>query len=685
MTPTTTTKKQTGFWAKSKDSCVAFVPGFLVLAGLFLIMRLFELTYDAILHHGNEFFFSVLLTGIVKDLSFLLGTGFLLYVIFWVGYLIRPKLASVVFIIAGTLLCIIQLGLIQYFQVSFNLLGGDLWGYKIADIKQTVGAAGVSIWVIIVLLLALVGIALALKKLPVRIRLSKTVSYLLVILLILMVPLKPSLKASRLRLNNEYANNLSVNKLYYFYTGSMEHFYPEPILLDIYSAAYSGDYDNAPGTAALTKFSYVDEGQYPFLHKDETPNVLSPFFNKGATPPNIVIIIVEGFGRAFVNSGASLGNYTPFLDSLSHASLYWENCLSTSGRTFSVLPSLLGSLPFGRRGFAELGDSMPQHLSLLSLLKHNGYSTSFYYGGDAHFDNMDLFMHKSNIGNIYDIKSFPPGYVKLPAGSSGVTWGYGDKELFRWYLNSRPQQQAAPQASVLLTVATHSPFIVNDEDLYLKRFEQRLTELHLSDDELQKARTFAKQYASVLYTDDALRGFFKAYAQRPDYANTIFMITGDHQMPELPLGSKIDRYHVPFIIYSPLLSRSAKFSAIASHFDVTPSILTLLKNNYQLATPSLVSWIGAGLDTSRAFRNIHSYPMMQDKNDLIDFVQGKNMINNNTLFDIDSRLRLSADDSRELLNRLSGAFDRFKEKNLQILNGAKLVPDSIYTFYSPGK
>jgi len=124
---------------------------------------------------------------------------------------------------------------------------------------------------------------------------------------------------------------------------------------------------------------------------------LSPFFKGKPYPSNIVIVVVEGLGRAFTNDGAYLGNFTPFIDSLSGKSLYWKNFLSEGGRTFAVLPSILGSLPFAKKWFLELGDGMPAHLSLLSLLKYNGYHTSFYYGGDSKFDNMQASLQKNEL------------------------------------------------------------------------------------------------------------------------------------------------------------------------------------------------------------------------------------------------------------------------------------------------
>jgi uncharacterized sulfatase len=71
-----------------------------------------------------------------------------------------------------------------------------------------------------------------------------------------------------------------------------------------------------------------------------------------------------------------------------------EQFLSEGGRTFAVLPSILGSLPFGKSGFNDLGNNMPVNNSLIGIMKRAGYHTAFYYGGDSKFDNMKLFLQK---------------------------------------------------------------------------------------------------------------------------------------------------------------------------------------------------------------------------------------------------------------------------------------------------
>ena len=148
------------------------------------------------------------------------------------------------------------------------------------------------------------------------------------------------------------------------------------------------------------------------------------------------------------------------------------------------------------------------------------------------------------------------------------------------------------------------------------------------------------------------------------------------------MKTKIDRYHVPLIIYSPLLKQPAQFESISTHFDVTPSVVSLLKNRYHIETPSLVSWLGSGLDTSRAFRNIHAYPFMQTKTEIIDFIAENKMLNDDDLFRISSTMDLEFDNNPVMAYKMRRSFDSFKQQNQQVINGAKLIPDSIYAKYA---
>lgn len=652
---------------------------------LLALTRAFEIIFVGLAHGFPRHTGAVAFTSLEYDLLYFLKATWWLFMVYFLLSLISRKLANTIYITVAILLIVIEMGLIQYFSTALVPLGADLFGYSMAEIRQTVGAAGsLNLRMVIGLLIMLVLLALAFRFLPSRLRPGRYVSASLALAALLTVLLRLQQWMPPPSTGSEFTNNLVLNKCDYFFSRSDAYFFPPaPNENDIYADSYIGDFGNDGGSGETVQFHYVDDQQYPFLHADSTPDVLSAFINKGPSPPDIVLVIVEGLGRAFTNEGAYLGNFTPFLDSLAGESLYWENFLSEGGRTFAVMPSIMGSLPFGKNGFAELGNSMPPDLSLLSLLKLNGYYTAYYGSFDSHFDNTDIFLHKQFIDAVNDEKTFPAGYSKLPASTGGFTWGYGDKELYRRFFELYDRLDKHPSLSVLQTVATHSPFLVPDENYYLQDFESRMSLLGFNVQQKKDHEDYKLQYASILYMDDAMRELFNEFKKRPGFGNTIFLITGDHRMPEIPMSTKIDRYHVPLIIYSPLLKRTAKFSSISTHFDITPSLLSFLKTNYGIRTPSLVSWMGSGLDTARNLRNIHAYPLMQTKSNLVDFVMGDYMINNDDLYQIGPDLDLEPLTDPAKLNQLKAAFGRFKERNNLFIGTLKLIPDSTLSKYHP--
>lgn len=657
-----------------------FIPRIIILWILFILLRVLELVYNSNSHGVPQHLLTIVFYALLNDIILLASLAPYLLLMYLLLYIIGRRVANIGFTVVVTILCLVQAALVQYFSTTLVPLGGDLWQYSMADIKQTMGAAGgVPISAISIFIVLIAACIFLFSALPNRVKLRPVLSLSLLAILLIIAFVNNGQASPTL---TEYNNNLTLDKLYFFCQGSIAHFKPKNEDLDIYADSYIGDYEfDSKTDSAVVTFKYIDEANYPFLHKDETPDVLSAFIKTTNARPNIVILLVEGLGRAFTCEGGYLGNFTPFIDSLSRHSLYWENFMSEGGRTFAVLPSVLGSLPFAKNGFCELGNSMPNHLGLLSLLRHNGYHTAFYYGGDAHFDLMDIFLKHGAINEINDIHTFPAGYVKIP-GNNGFSWGYGDKELFRRYFETK-QNATQPYLSVVLTVSTHNPFLINEQDTYLKRFEARMDELNFNDARKQDARNYKYQFASILYTDDAIKNFFQEYSKRSDFNNTIFFITGDHRMPEIPMANKIDRYHVPLIVYSPLLTRTAKFSSISTHFDITPSLLAMLKKQYNIDIPSEESWIGSGLDTTRNFENRHAYPIMQTKNDLVDFVDELKMLNMNDVYSIQKDMGLTPENNDELKNKLIGLFDLFKRKNDKIAAGGKLIPDSLYSHYYP--
>ncbi len=180
-----------------------------------------------------------------------------------------------------------------------------------------------------------------------------------------------------------------------------------------------------------------------------------------------------------------------------------------------------------------------------------------------------------------------------------------------------------------------------------------------------------------MYLDNSIRNFINGYSKRTDFGNTIFIITGDHRMPEIPMSTKIDRYHVPLIIYSPLLKRSQVFGAVSTHFDITPSLLALFRHKYNFKVPTTAAWMGQGLDTAHAFRNIGSYPLMHTKNEVTDYLMNDYMLNGEDLYKLNDNMDLEPVNDEVEKGKLMAAFTRFKQKNNKFANTNLIMPDSL--------
>ena len=373
----------------------------------------------------------------------------------------------------------------------------------------------------------------------------------------------------------------------------------------------------------------------PFLRRDNTPDVLSPFFTLSPEKPDIVYIVVESLGRGISGENAYSGSFTPFLDSLANHSLYWENCITTTQRSFGILPSLLGSLPNGDTGF-QFGD-MPAHTSIIRLLKDNGYKTNMFYSGYYEFDNVSGFMNMQ--GNDY----FAPYYDECKAShykeKNANEWGYADEILFDKSLNYLDKQHDKNYFSLYVTISTHNDLEIPGKEKYISAAKS--INKKLPPEQQENNKSHIEYLASFVYVDDALRQFFNHYKDRPDYKNTIFVITGDHYIINFGIPDRLSLYNVPLLIYSPSLKTSQRFKSLVSVLDVTPSIWSLLCNNYNIAKPQFVAWVSDGLDTTQSFSCRKKVLLMQENRDNNEFVYNNYFYSYGSIYEITDNLRLT--------------------------------------------
>ncbi|MBI5730528.1 MAG: LTA synthase family protein [Ignavibacteriales bacterium] len=652
------------------DALKYFASSSLAVLLVFFLIRGYEILFvwNNILKHGIQLNF--LFVSFLSETTIFFEIAAILGALFIILFLIHRKTSKIVLNISFTLTTVIYLLLDLYFTKTSIPLGSDLFGYSMFEINQTVTSAGGLNPIYFVLLVLFIGIVLGVIFLFQKIRFNFTVIKFYCTLIVLSLIFGTELTPQPQNYSNTSEYYLTINKLDFFTTKSYTYFFEKELELPV------SNYYIDSGEGEEVFFKYTDSN-YPFLHEENTKNILANFFNIGEKRPNLVFIITESLGRGYSGENAYMGSFTPFLDSLAKQSLYWENCLSTGGRTFAALPSIFGSLPFGTRGFLELNENQPAHFSLIKYLRKSGYKANFYYGGDARFDDMDRFLRKQNTDLIIDQNNFGNGYKKMPSSGSGFSWGYGDRDLFERsfkVINSGKQEN---QLNIFLTLSMHSPFIVDNQDRYRKQFDEIYSNLHLDPDVMISIKSYKDILSTVLYTDDAFRYFFNEFKKRDDFKNTIFIITGDHRMPEIPITTQVDRFHVPLIIYSPMLKRTAKFSSVSSHFDITPTLLAFLADQYKMEKISLSTFIGSGLDTARQFRNIHRYPLMRNKNELIDYLYGEYFYSDKTLYKIFRDLSIVSLDDKTIENKIGNEFADYRRRNNYMLQTKKLIPDSL--------
>jgi len=431
----------------------------------------------------------------------------------------------------------------------------------------------------------------------------------------------------------------------------------------------------------LSAYNLDDRYDYPLLKPfSNTKDVLSPFLEIKNEKPNIVVIVVEGLGSEFVN-GNEFSGFTPYIDTLISKSLYWENFISTTGRSFGILPSLFGSLPYGEKGFLELTNT-PSHISLISILKANDYQTSYYSGGPSSFDRKINFLEYNGVQKLVDESKYGSDYTKTASNDGGFSWGYPDSEIFRKALTSFNIEKQ-PRLDIIMTLSTHEPFEFPKKQKYMTQVDNLLKASKKSESLKNQIANHKDIFGCLLYTDNALKDFMNGYAQRPDYENTIFIITGDHRLIPITQKDKLCRFHVPFLIYSPMLKKAEKFKSVSSHWDVTPSLLSHLMNNYKFKPLNETAWMGNGIDTAKHFRNIHKIPLMRYKGSINDFIYKDYLYSDGELFKINENFGTYKVTEEALEKTIADSLLAFKKMNAYVTQRDKIFPDSLNIYVTP--
>ena len=299
-----------------------------------------------------------------------------------------------------------------------------------------------------------------------------------------------------------------------------------------------------------------------FVSEEESYAIVKPFkrYNgNGTKKPNVVILILESFGREYIGHLGGEKASTPFLDSLSKQfdCTSHPNFYSNGNVSMDAVPSILSGIPnwmdvsfsnsiYQTNGVENIGSALGQM----------GYESRFYHGSNNGTMGFQNFLKMGGLNNYNGLDEYPTKDKDFDGH-----WGIFD-EPYLQYIAKEMKQGKKPFFSTVFTLSSHHPYSIPK---HLKG------QFRAYEDKISK---------SVAYTDYAVKQFFKSIQDEPWFENTVFFITADHtsfskiKYYNQPPG----RYEVPLMVYSPGDSIALNTTQ-ASHIDLLPSILGLV--NYQ--------------------------------------------------------------------------------------------------------
>ena len=277
-----------------------------------------------------------------------------------------------------------------------------------------------------------------------------------------------------------------------------------------------------------------------------------------AIKKNIVVIAVESLSADFLSAYGNEDGITPNLDTLIGKSLVFDNLYAAGNRSVRGLEALTLCIP------PSAGESLikrPDNAGLFStgtVLRANGYTTSFIYGGDSYFDNMRTYF-SGNGFEVIDKSSYPKEDITF-----ANIWGACDEDSYRVALKEfdKKAESGTPFHAIIFTISNHRPYT--------------FPEGKITYDGEMKSRS-----AAVKYTDFAIGQFLAEASRKPWFAGTVFVIVADHCASSAGKTSiPVDKYHIPAIVYSPGFIQPQRVEKLCSQIDLMPTVFSLLHFSY---------------------------------------------------------------------------------------------------------
>ena len=288
--------------------------------------------------------------------------------------------------------------------------------------------------------------------------------------------------------------------------------------------------------------------EYPFLRQKQFPGPGKKL--------NLVIFIMESWSAGQIGAIAGGPSATPFFDSLARQGILYTNFMANAQRSLEAVPAILTSIPafYNNHSFINSQAEMNRVMGLGHILLKRGYTTSFHHGAKVGSMGFDAYARTAGFLKYYGKEDYPGLADSLQDG----TWGVYDEEFFLDAL-SRINSFKKPFASVIFSLSPHDP-------LKIPSYREALFAEYKDDDKFRRA---------LRYSDFSLKTFFEKARKEDWYANTIFIITGDHPYHSMR-NDFVSIFQVPLLIYRPQGLAPGREDGIGSQVDILPTVLDLL-------------------------------------------------------------------------------------------------------------
>ena len=270
---------------------------------------------------------------------------------------------------------------------------------------------------------------------------------------------------------------------------------------------------------------------------------------------NVVVIILESFSKEFTKLGKRK-SYTPFLDSLMDKSLVYTNAFSNGKRSIEGIPAIVASMPSFDIDYITTVYSDDKIMSLASILKTKGYTSSFFHGGTNGTMNFNGFCGTAGYDTYFGRSEY--NNEKDYDGD----WGIWDEPFLQRMVKELDKQQQ-PFLSTVFTLSSHHPFIVPEQ--YKNKFPEGKMPIH----------------KCIAYTDYALQQFFNTAKKSKWFANTLFVFTADHTGPseDVVYANSSGNFQIPLFFYRADNSLKGSDDKVAQQIDIMPTVLSMLNYN----------------------------------------------------------------------------------------------------------